>query len=179
MISDRKSEKSTFISIDKKPSELTSEISSESRRLFTSGSWKKWKTKPVQLFHTCTRNLHQSFVTFRTCREKWKLIMLLKQKRKRFVKEISEKWKMDHFELIWRCIFSIEMKTTFWSFFQNLVPNSNLRPLLAELEIHAPAWLTERHHPPAGPASTQEILIPCAGVAPPLQYTVNTNETHR
>ena len=38
MIFDRKSEKSTFISIDKKPSRLTSKILSESRRLFTSGS---------------------------------------------------------------------------------------------------------------------------------------------
>ena len=54
--------------------------------------------------------------------------------------------------------------------FQNLVPNSNLRPLLAELKFHAPAFRTEKHFPPAGPASTQEILIPCAGVAPPLQY---------
>ena len=53
--------------------------------------------------------------------------------------------------------------------FQNLVPNSNLRALLAELKFHDPAFLTERHHPPAGPGSTQEILIPCAGVAPPLQ----------
>ena len=53
--------------------------------------------------------------------------------------------------------------------FQNLVPNSNLRPLLAELKFHDPASRTERHHPPAGPASTQEILIPCAGSAPPLQ----------
>ena len=35
---DRKSEKLTFISIDKKPSRLTSKILSESRRLFTSGS---------------------------------------------------------------------------------------------------------------------------------------------
>ena len=51
--------------------------------------------------------------------------------------------------------------------FQNLVPNSNLRALSAELKVHAPAFRTERHHPPAGPASTQEILIPCAGVAPP------------
>ena len=57
------------------------------------------------------------------------------------------------------------------NFFQNLVPNSNLHSISAELEIHAPALRTERHHPPAGPASTQEILIPCAGVAPPLQYT--------
>ena len=60
--------------------------------------------------------------------------------------------------------------------FQNLVPNSNLRPLLAELKFHAPALRTEKHFPPAGPASTQEILIPCAGVAPPLQsrsYTLH------
>ena len=49
--------------------------------------------KPMQLFHTCTRLWHQNFVTFRTCRQKWKLMMLLKQKRKRFVNEISEKWK--------------------------------------------------------------------------------------
>ena len=32
------SEKPTFISIDKKPSQLTSDFLSESRRLFTSGS---------------------------------------------------------------------------------------------------------------------------------------------
>jgi len=37
-IFDRKSEILTFISIDKKPSRLTSKNLSESRRLFTSGS---------------------------------------------------------------------------------------------------------------------------------------------
>ena len=50
MIFDRKSEKSTFISIDKKPSKWIRKILSESRRLFTSGSWKKLKMKTMQLF---------------------------------------------------------------------------------------------------------------------------------
>ena len=64
-----KSEKSTFISIDKKPSKLTSKFLSESRRLFTSSSWKKLKMKPMQLFHTCTTFLLPRIVTSRTWRK--------------------------------------------------------------------------------------------------------------
>ena len=113
MIFDRKSEKSTFISIDKKPSKLTSKFLSESRRLFTSSSWKKWKMKPMQLFHTCTTFLHQNFVTFRKSKRNWKLLTFSKQKRKRFVTKVRQKWKMTPFCSIWPCVFSIEMKTTF------------------------------------------------------------------
>ena len=42
---------------------------------------KSGKRNRCNFFHTCTRLLHQHFVTFRTCRQRWKLIMLWKQKR--------------------------------------------------------------------------------------------------
>ena len=91
---DRKSDFSVFISIGKKPSRLTSKKSSQSRRLFTSGSWKKFKMKTLQLFHTCTTFSHPNFVHFHICRPEWKLFSFLKQKWKRFVTKIPKKWKM-------------------------------------------------------------------------------------
>ena len=97
MIFNRKSEFSVFISIGKKPSRLTSKKSSQSRRLFTSGSWKKFKMKTLQLFHTCTTFSHPNFVHFHICRPEWKLFSFLKQKWKRFVTKIPKKWKWPKF----------------------------------------------------------------------------------
>ena len=76
---------------------------------------KKVKMKPMQLFHTCTTFLHQNFVTFRTCRQKWKLIMFSKQKWKRFVKEIRKMWKMTKNCSIWPLFSHSKWKALFYA----------------------------------------------------------------
>ena len=94
---------------------------SESRQRFTSGSWKNRKMKPSQLFTTCARISALKMTRFQLFRPEWKLIYLLKQKWKHFVKENRQKWKMDHFDSIWPQISSSEMKTRFSRF-----PSRNL-----------------------------------------------------
>ena len=66
MIFDQKCKKMVFISLARTPAILNSKNPSKIRRLFYGGWWKKLKTKPTQLFYTCTTFSHQNFVTFRT-----------------------------------------------------------------------------------------------------------------
>ena len=102
---------SVFISIGKKPSRSTSQKSSQSRRLFTSGSWKKFEMKTLQLFHTCTTFSHPNFVHFHICRPEWKLFSFLKQNG-------SVSWqnpqKVKMTKIIHLAfVFPLQMKTTF------------------------------------------------------------------
>ena len=108
-----KSENLTFISMDKKPSRLTSKNLSESRRLFTSGSWKSQKWNRCN-FLDVYDVFASKFCHFSHLSSKMKVNHVFKAKKEAFRERNRRKWKMNHFELIWPCKFSIETETTFW-----------------------------------------------------------------
>ena len=100
-------------------SRFTLEKFSKFRRCFSSGSWKVQKMKPSRLFRTCTAFLIQILVLFCTSRPEWIWADALKQKWKRFVKGIQQKWKMDHFDSIW----SGNSRARWNPFLKNISPN--------------------------------------------------------
>ena len=103
---------------------LTLENFSESRRCFTSGSWKT-QNETVATFYDVYEVFGSENDSFSLFRPEWKLFSFLKQKWKRFVKENPQKLEMDHFGSISTQIFSIGMKTGFWRFASRNLAQTN------------------------------------------------------
>ena len=101
-----------FISIDKKSSILTSKIPSQSRRFFTSGSWKKWKWNRCN-FSTRVRRFCINFCHFSHLSSKMKVHHVFKAKMEAFRERNPQKVKNNQKLLHLAFVFPLQMKSTF------------------------------------------------------------------